>query len=101
MGKTHENIFPGAHYQKKYQVITWNFPKGELPLCHILHRFTQWFSSKIKNCKIYKQSENGSHKNKIGQNYMHRMWLIFDLWHKKENQGISNINRYIYKNDWR
>ena len=52
MGKTHENIFPGAHYQKKYQVITWNFPKGELPLCHILHRFTQWFSSKIKNCKI-------------------------------------------------
>ena len=35
MGKTHENVFPGAHCYENFRLLSETF----LPFCHIFHGF--------------------------------------------------------------
>ena len=71
----------------KYQIF--NFPNGDLPVGHIFHGFSHWFSTKIKNCIIQK------HLNLKVVGQKQKIWLLtFTLWHNK-NKRIWNIKHKL------
>ena len=43
MGKTHENVFPGAHCQENFRLLSETFLKVNYQFAIFFMDFTQWF----------------------------------------------------------